>query len=60
MPSFGSHAVWGHGTYRFVMRGVEYLGPAAIFTFLTWEADGPPREMDVELGRWGETTRRNG
>jgi len=35
------------------MRGVEHLGPAAIFTFLTRDADGPSREMDVELGPLG-------
>jgi hypothetical protein len=50
----------GYGTYRFVLRGLSQLEPAAMFTIETWDNDGPSREMDVDLGRWGETTGKNG
>lgn len=44
----------GYGSYRFVVRGLSHLEPAAAFTMSTWDDTGPPREMDIEISRWGE------
>jgi hypothetical protein len=40
--------------YRFVVRDVSHLEPAAVFAMFTWDDAGPPREMDIEISRWGE------
>jgi len=50
----------GYGSYRFVVRDLSHLEPAAVFTMLTWDDGGPSREMDIEVSQWGETTTRNG
>jgi hypothetical protein len=50
----------GYGTYRFVVRGVSQLEPAAVFSMFTWDDDGPSREMDIEMSRWGQTGSDNG
>jgi hypothetical protein len=44
----------GYGLYRFVVRDVSHLEPAAVFAMFTWDDAGPPREMDIEISRWGE------
>jgi hypothetical protein len=49
----------GFGSYRFVVRDVSQLEPAAIFALFTWDELGPPREMDIEISRWGEPEDKN-
>jgi hypothetical protein len=49
----------GYGSYRFVIRDVSHLEPAAVFTMMTWDAEGPSRAMDIEISKWGETNTRN-
>ncbi len=49
----------GYGSYRFVVRDVAHLEPAAVFALYTWDDDGPPREMDLEISRWGELSDKN-
>jgi hypothetical protein len=49
----------GYGSYRFVVRGVTQLEPAAVFAMFTWDDQGPSREMDIEISRWGEPEDKN-
>jgi hypothetical protein len=49
----------GYGTYRFVVRDVSHLPPSAVFTMLTWDANGPSRQMNIEISKWGDPTARN-
>jgi hypothetical protein len=49
----------GYGTYRFVVQDLSHLEPAAVFALSTWDNSGPPREMDIELSRWGEPSDKN-
>jgi len=49
----------GFGSYRFVVRDVSRLEPAAVFALFTWDEMGPPREMDIEISRWGEPEDKN-
>jgi hypothetical protein len=52
----------GYGTYRFVVRDVSQLEPAAVLTLFTWdEADAGQnhREMNIELARWGDAASKN-
>jgi hypothetical protein len=49
----------GYGSYRFVVRDVSQLEPAAVFSIFTWDEAGPPREVDIEVSRWGETASKN-
>jgi hypothetical protein len=49
----------GYGSYRFIVRDVSQLEPAAVLSFYTWDDIGPPREMDIEVGRWGEIAGKN-
>jgi hypothetical protein len=49
----------GYGTYRFTVRDVSHLEPAVVFSMLTWDENSPPREMDIEISRWGEFTSKN-
>jgi hypothetical protein len=49
----------GYGSYRFVVRDVSHLEPAAVFALYTWDDDGPTREMDIEISRWGEPADKN-
>jgi len=49
----------GYGTYIFVVRDTSHLEPAAVLsinTFDEWGGDQNYREMDIELGRWGDAT----
>jgi hypothetical protein len=52
----------GYGTYRFVVRDVAQLEPAAVLSMFTWdEADANQnhREMNIELARWGDPASKN-
>jgi len=52
----------GYGTYRFQLRDVSHLEPSALLTLITWDGVGTEstrRELDVELGRWGELENTN-
>lgn len=49
----------GYGLYKFVVRDVSLLEPATVFALFTWDDDGPPREMDIEISRWGEPADQN-
>jgi len=49
----------GYGSYRFVVRDVARLEPAAVVSFFTWDDAAPSREMDIEISRWGEPEDRN-
>ena len=49
----------GYGSYRFVVRDVSHLEPATILSMSTWDDHGPSREMNIEIGRWGEPGSKN-
>jgi hypothetical protein len=49
----------GYGSYRFVVRDISHLEPAAVFAISTWDDSGAYREMDIETSRWGEPTGKN-
>lgn len=49
----------GYGSYRFVARDISRLEPAAVLSFFTWDDNGPAREMDIEVSRWGELENKN-
>src|SRR5581483_3863118 len=53
----------GYGTYEFVIRDTEHLEPAATLDMFTWDyASGEEnnREMNIQMGRWGEIVGKNG
>jgi hypothetical protein len=52
----------GYGTYVVVMRDTTHLDPAVVLsmnTFDDWGGDQHYRELDIELGRWGDPSSRN-
>jgi hypothetical protein len=52
----------GYGTYIVVVRDTTHLEPAAVLsvnTFDDWGGDQHYREMDVEMGRWGDASNKN-
>lgn len=49
----------GYGSYRFVVRDITGLEPAAVFSIFTWDDSGPTREMNIEVSRWGEAASKN-
>jgi hypothetical protein len=52
----------GYGSYRFVVRDVSHLEPAAVLTIFTWDGAAPDqnhREMDIEISRWGDPTAKS-
>jgi hypothetical protein len=52
----------GYGTYRFQLRVISHLEPSALLTLVTWDGVGSEstrRELDVELGRWGNPENTN-
>jgi len=52
----------GYGSYRFVVRDVSHLEPAAVLSIFTWdEADAGQnhREMNIELAKWGDAASKN-
>jgi len=50
----------GYGSYRFVVQDVSHLEPAAVLAMFTWDDQGPSREMDIEISRWGKPETKNG
>jgi hypothetical protein len=47
----------GYGTYRFVVRDTSYLQPTVVLSMHTFDESGGDqhyREMDVEIGHWGD------
>jgi hypothetical protein len=52
----------GYGTYRFQVRDFSHLEPSALLTLITWDGVGTEstrRELDIELGRWGQLDNTN-
>src|ERR1700690_1143116 len=52
----------GYGTYSFQVRDVSHLEPSALLTLITWDGVGTEstrRELDVELGLWGNLENTN-
>ncbi len=52
----------GYGTYTFVVRDTSHLEPAAILSMHTydrWGGDQHFREMNIEIGRWGDATSKD-
>ena len=52
----------GYGTYVFVARDAAQLDPAAALGMMTWDDTAPNqnyRELDIEIGRWGDPAGRN-
>jgi hypothetical protein len=52
----------GYGTYIIVVRDASHLEPASVLgmsTFDDWGGDQHYREMDVEMGRWGDAKSNN-
>ena len=55
----------GYGTYRFIVRDVSKLEPAAALAMYTLSdagaaaSDRNPREWDVEMSRWGDPSSKN-
>ena len=53
---------FGYGNYEFVVRGLDTLEPAAVFGIFTYDyASGAlhNREMNIEISRWGDATKKN-
>ncbi|MGA7626795.1 MAG: hypothetical protein WB630_07610 [Candidatus Acidiferrales bacterium] len=51
----------GYGTYNILVRDTNHLEPAAILSMTTyddWANDQHYREMDIEMGRWGDAGNR--
>lgn len=52
----------GYGTYRFVVRDIAHLEPAAVLGIFTWDGaavDENHREMNIEVSQWGDPTSKN-
>lgn len=52
----------GYGTYRFTVRDVSHLEPSTVLTLSTWDGVGGEnnrRELDTEIGRWGNAANDN-
>ena len=52
----------GYGTYSFVVRETFQMEPAAVLsmhTFDQWGGDQHYREMDIEIGHWGDPASKN-
>ena len=52
----------GYGTYMLVVRDITHLEPAAVLsmnTFDDWGGDQHYREIDVEMGQWGDPANKN-
>lgn len=52
----------GYGSYRFVVRDVSQLEPAAVLSIFTWDdadAGQNHREMNIEMARWGDVASKN-
>lgn len=49
----------GYGSYRFIVQNIAHSEPAAVLNLSVWDNSGPPREMDIEISRWGEPNSKN-
>ena len=52
----------GYGSYRFVVRDIGHLEPAAVLGIFTWDGaavDENHREMNIEISRWGDPGSKN-
>jgi len=49
----------GYGSYRFVVKDISHLDPTVVFAISSWDGSGPYRQMDIEIGRWGEAVGKN-
>lgn len=52
----------GYGSYRFVVREIAHLEPAAVLGIYTWDdlnAEQNHRELDLEITRWGDPASKN-
>ena len=52
----------GYGSYRFVVRDISQLEPAAVLSIFTWDdadAGQNHREMNIEMARWGDAASKN-
>jgi len=52
----------GYGSYRFVVREISNLEPAAVLGIYTWDdlnTDQNHREMDIEISQWGDPASKN-
>jgi hypothetical protein len=52
----------GYGTYKFQLRDDSHLEPSALMTLVAWDGVGTEstrRELDIELGRWGDPDNTN-
>jgi len=52
----------GQGTYKFTVRDVSQLDPSTGLSMFTWDelaADQHHRELDVEVGHWGDPSSKN-
>jgi hypothetical protein len=52
----------GYGTYAVTVRDTSQLEPAAVFSMFTFEDRGGDehyKEMDVEVSRWGDSTKKS-
>jgi hypothetical protein len=53
----------GYGTYAFGVRDTSALDPVVALGMFTWDDLGPEqyhRELDVEIGRWGDPNSKDG
>lgn len=49
----------GYGNYIFWVQDISRLEPAAVLNLSIWDNSAPPRELDIEISRWGEPTSKN-
>ncbi len=52
----------GYGTYRFVVQDSAELQPSAVLGIFTLDEGKPDEirnELDIELSRWGDTSKKN-
>jgi hypothetical protein len=52
----------GFGTYTFTIADTAQLSPATVLGLFTWDDHGEEfhhREIDIEIGRWGEADSQN-
>jgi hypothetical protein len=52
----------GYGTYRFVVRDISSLEPAAVLSMFSWDDNDAVqnhREFGVEISRWGDPASKN-
>jgi len=53
----------GYGTYEFDIQDTARLDPAAVLGMVTWDELGAGtehRELDIEIGRWGDPRNKDG